>query len=491
MKTIDVVDTTLRDAHQCLWATRMTTAMMLPVADTLDRVGFHAMDFMGMIQFDVCVRYLKEDPWERIRQVRRRMTRTPLKAAIRSMSLVGFDMLAEDVNLLWVERLVANGIRQVVAFDALADLDNIIPQLLHAKRLGARAIGALVFCESPVHPDSLYAAKAKELVERAHVDAIMIKDSGGLLTPDRIRTLVPAMKASIGPDIPLQLHSHCITGLAPLVYLEGVKHGVDQVDCSIAPLANGPAQPATQTTVANLRAMGYQVNVDNALIDEVADHFHRVALQEGKPLGVPMAYDAFHYQHQVPGGMLTNLRFQLEQAGLADRYDHVLAEIAQIRRELGWPIMVTPFAQLVATQAVLNVVQGERYKVVPDEVRKYALGYYGKLLAPVEPDVLDRIVANSSPSIPLEPQRAPPAVDALRKKYPDASDDERLLRFMFAGTQVDEMLAAGAMKTTYAFETPLARLLSELARRPKLARLAIEKGALRIEVSHRGAEVAR
>lgn len=484
MKTIDIVDTTLRDAHQCLWATRMTTAMMLPVADRMDRIGFHALDFMGMIQFDVCVRYLKEDPWERVRQVRRRVTRTPLKAAIRSRSLVGFDMLAEDVNLLWVERLVANGIRQVVAFDALADLDNIIPQLRHAKALGVRPIGALVFCESPVHPDSLYATKARELVDRAGVEAIMIKDSGGLLTPDRIRTLVPAMKASIGPDIPLQLHSHCITGLAPLVYLEGVKHGVDQVDCAIDPLANGPAQPATQTIAANLRAMGYEVDVDDALIDEVGAHFREVALQEGKPLGVPMAYDAFHYEHQVPGGMLTNLRFQLEQAGLQDKYDHVLHEIAQIRRELGWPIMVTPFAQLVATQAVFNVVQGERYKVVPDEVRKYALGYYGKLLAPVEPDVLDRIIANSSPSIPLEPEPPPPAVEALRRKYPEATDDERLLRFMFAGGQVDEMLAAGPMKTEYAFHQPLQALLAALAKRPKLAYVSVRKRDFHLELSN-------
>lgn len=484
MKTIDIIDTTLRDAHQCLWATRMTTAMMLPVADEMDRIGFHALDFMGMIQFDVCVRYLKEDPWERVRQVRKRVTRTPLKAAIRSRSLLGFDMLAEDVNLLWVERLIANGIRQIVAFDALADLDNIIPQLRHAKALGVRPIGALVFCESPVHPDSLYATKAKELVDRAGVEAIMIKDSGGLLTPDRIRTLVPAMRASVGPGIPLQLHSHCITGLAPLVYLEGVKHGVDQVDCAIDPLANGPAQPATQTIVANLRAMGYEVNVDDVLIEEVGRHFREVARQEGKPLGIPMAYDAFHYEHQVPGGMLTNLRFQLEQAGLQGKFHHVLAEIAQIRRELGWPIMVTPFAQLVATQAVFNVVQNERYKVVPDEVRKYALGYYGKLLAPVEPNVLDRIVANSSPSIPLEPEPPPPAVEALRRKYPDANDDERLLRFMFAGSQVDEMLAAGPMKTEYAFQKPLESLLAALAKRPKFAYVRIQKQDFDLELSN-------
>jgi len=487
MKRIEIVDTTLRDAHQCLWATRMTTAMMLPVVERMDRIGFHALDFMGMIQFDVCVRYLKEDPWERIRRVRERMPRTPLKAAIRSRSLVGFDMLAEDVNLLWIDRLHANGIRQVVAFDALADLDNIVPQLVHARRLGMHAIGALVFCESPVHPDTLYAQKARELVDRAGVGTIMIKDSGGLLTPDRIRTLVPALRASVGPGVALQLHSHCITGLAPLVYLEGVKHGIDQVDCSIAPLANGPAQPAIQTVARNLRAMGYEVGIDDALIAEVGEHFRRVAMKEGKPLGIPMAYDAFHYLHQVPGGMLTNLRFQLEQAGLDDKYEHVLVEIARIRAELGWPIMVTPFAQLVATQAVLNVVQPERYKVVPDEVRKYALGYYGKLLAPVEPDILDRIVENSSSSIPLTPAAAPPAVDALRRKYPGASDDERLLRFMFAGSQVDDMLAAGPMVTTYAFEDSLVTLLKALAKRPRMRQVSIRKGSLRLELSSRQA----
>ena len=491
MKKIDVVDTTLRDAHQCLWATRMSTAMMLPVAGKIDAIGFHAIDFMGMIQFDVCVRYLKEDPWERIRQVRRRITRTPLKAAIRSRSLVGFDMLAEDLNLLWIERLVANGIRQIVAFDALADLDNIVPQLLHAKRLGVRTLGALVFSESPVHPDRLYAEKARELVERAGVSAIMIKDSGGLLTPDRIRTLVPAMRSAVGPEIVIQLHSHCTTGLAPLVYLEAVKAGVDQIDCAIAPLANGPAQPATQTTSRNLRAMGYEVEIDDRLVDEVGEHFHRVALQEGKPLGVPVAYDAFHYEHQVPGGMLTNLRFQLEQAGLQDKFTDVLHEIAQIRRELGWPIMVTPFAQLVATQAVLNVVQGERYKVVPDEVRKYALGYYGKLLAPVEPDVLDRIVENSSPAIPLRPVAPPPAVDDLRAKYPSASDDERLLRYMFAGAQVDDMLAAGPMRTEYVFDKPLTVLLKELARRPKIGYFRVETSDVRLELVHDGASAPR
>ena len=458
------VDTTLRDAHQSLWATRMTTAMMLPVCERLNRIGYACVDFMGLIHFDVCVRYLKEDPWERIRLVRERITDVPLKSWLRSNSLIGFDVLPEDVNALWVERLAANGIGMVCAFDALADLDNIVPNLQLAKRLGLMTCGALVFCESPVHTDEFFGAKAKEFVRRAGVDWIMIKDSGGLLGIDRIRTLVPAIRAAVG-DTLIELHSHCLTGLAPVVYHEGVKLGVDLIDTSIAPLANGPAQPATQTMVANLRALGFDAALDMEAIEAVSDHFRRVAEQEDKPLGVPMAYDAFHYEHQLPGGMLTNLKYQLETVGLSDRFDEVLAECARIRRELAWPIMVTPFAQLVGTQAVFNVVNRERYKVVPDEVKKYVLGYYGKLLAPVDPEALDRIVANGSARIALRPAAPAPAVDALRRKYPGASDEERLLRFCFAGNQVDEMRAAGPMRTIYGFEQPLERLLKELVRR--------------------------
>ena len=283
--------------------------------------------------------------------------------------------------------------------------------------------------------------------------------------------------------VPLELHSHCMTGLAPLVYLEGVKLGVTQIQTSIAPLANGPAQPATQTVVRNLRSMGYAIDIDDALVDEVGAHFRSVAQQENLPLGVPMEYDQFHYEHQLPGGMLTNMKFQLQQAGLLHKFDAVLAETARVFTELGWPAMVTPFSQLVGTQAVLNVMQGERYRTVPDEVKKYALGYYGKTLAPVEPNVLDRIIANGSPRIALKPQPLAPAVPGLRRKYPNLSDEERLLRHLYAGSQVDDMLAAGPMQTGYYFDKPLVRLLKELAKRPRAGRVHVEKGDLRLTVA--------
>jgi oxaloacetate decarboxylase alpha subunit len=475
MKTIGIIDTTLRDAHQCLWATRMTTAMMLPVAETMDRCGFAQIDLAGAVQFDVCVRYLHENPWERVRLMRARVRNTPLRALLRSKNLLSFDMLPDDINELWVERLVANGFRVIGAFDGLNDVDNMLLGVSAAKRLGAYTFGALSYSVSPVHTDELYVRTACELVARGGVDAIMLKDAGGLLTPDRVRTLIPALKAAIG-EVPLEVHSHCLTGLAPLVYIEAVKLGADQIHSSIAPLANGPAQPATQTMARNLRALGFQVNIDAALIEAVGEHFRRVAEIEGLPLGVPMEYDAFHYEHQIPGGMLSNFKSQLAHAGLAHKFDELLHECARVRRELGWPIMITPFAQLVGTQAVLNVVQNERYRVVPDEVKKYALGYYGRLLAPIELGVLDRIVENGSRRIALEPQALEPAVPGLRRQYPNASDDERLLRFMFAGAQVDAMFAAGPMCTEYRFAAPIIRLLEELARRPKPGRIHVRKG---------------
>ena len=454
----------------------MTTAMMLPVAERFDRCGFEQIDLAGTIQFDVCVRFLKEDPWQRVRLMRERVRDTPLRSLVRSKNLVSFDVLPDDIIELWVERLAANGFRVVGAFDGLNDVDNMLASIQVAKRLGVYTFGALSYSLSPVHSDELYVRTARALVKRGKVDAIMLKDAGGLLTVDRIRTLVPKIKRAIG-KIPLELHSHCLTGIAPLVYLEGIAAGADQIHSSIAPLANGAAQPSTQSMAKNLRALGRRVEVDDALMEEIGEHFRRVAEQEGKPLGQLLEYDAFHYEHQVPGGMMSNFKSQLGEAGLAHKFQPLLEECARVRNELGYPIMITPFAQLVGTQAVLNVVHGERYKYVPDEVKKYALGYYGKLLAPVAPDVLDRIVENGSARVALKPQPLAPAVARLRAQYPSASDDERILRYMFAGRQVDDMLAGGKMKTEYVFEAPLVRLVRALAADKKVTRIYFSRSS--------------
>ena len=483
MREIRIIDTTLRDAHQCLWATRMTTAMMLGIADKMDRIGFESFDLLGGSGFDVCVRYLKENPWERISLMRENAPRTKLQGGMRSKGLISFDQLPDDINFLWLECLAKRGIRRVRTLDALCDYDNQGDNLRKAKELGMEAVGSVVFSISPVHTDAFYAAKTRELVVRANIDVMKLKDQGGLLTPDRIRTLVPAMLKMLPAGVPLSLHSHCITGLAPLVYIEGVKLGVSQIETSIAPLANGQAQPATQTMVRNLRSLGYTLNVNDTLIDEVSAYFARIAESEGLPVGVPAEYDEFHYQHQIPGGMLANFKFQLAQAGLSHFLPAVLEECGRIRAELGWPVMVTPFSQFVGVQAMLNVVQGERYKTVPDELKKYALGYYGKLVAPVQPDILDIIVARGSSKIALTPPPREPAVPALRKQYPNMSDEERLLRYCYKGSQVDEMLAGGPMKTVYTFDQPVVQLIRELAKRRLPGRVFIEKGAMRLDLS--------
>jgi oxaloacetate decarboxylase (Na+ extruding) subunit alpha len=482
---VEIIDTTLRDGQQCLWATRMTAAMMAPIAEAMDRAGFAMVDFMAPVQFDVCVRYLREDPWEKARFFRSKFVNTPLRGYCRSKSLVGFSMVPDDVVEMWIERLHANGFRVVGTLDALFDVDNMLVSVRHAKRVGLYSVGALVFCESPVHTDDVYARTAKALVERGGVDAIMIKDSGALLTPDRIRTLVPALQAVVGGR-PIELHSHCNTGLAPLVYLEAVRLGVRQLHTSIAPLASGPAQPSTQLTLSNLDLSGFRTRVDRTDVDDISDYLTELAGREGFPLGQPMEYDISHYRHQMPGGMLTNWRNQLRQIGIEDRFDEILDEIARIRPELGWPIMVTPFSQIIAVQAMLNVLHGDRYRSVPDEVKMYALGHFGKLLAPIEQNVLDRIIENGSSKISLQPQPLQPALPQLRAAYPSASDDERLLRYMFPGNEVDQMLTTGRLKVSVPGRSAVANLVEALASRPAVRYLEVERKGARVVYSRKG-----
>ena len=479
-REIRIIDTTLRDAHQCLWSTRMRTEHMLPILPLMDEVGYESVDLMGTVQFDVAVRYLQEDPWERVRRVHQAAPHTRFRSLIRSKSLAAFDFLPDDVNKLWVERLYANGFRVIGAFDGLNDVDNIVEQLKHAKKLGAYTFGALSFCESPLHTDEHYVKTAKALIDRADVSCIMIKDAGGLLTVDRIRTLVPALRQVV-KDRPLELHSHCLTGLAPLVYLEGAKIGCDQLHLSIKPLANGAAQPAVQTVARNLRELGFAVNIDDALIDKVSEHFAAIAKREGKPIGVPVEYDNFHYTHQMPGGMLSNFREQLRVAGLSHKFDELLEECGRVRAELAWPIMITPFSQFVGTQAVFNVIHGERYAIVPNEVKKYVLGYYGRLLGPVDPNVLDRIVESGAKDIPLKPKPLEPLVPVLRKKYPSASDDELLLRVMFAGNQVDDMKKAAARRPPA--QTNVVEALKTILTEKRKGSVSIKRGGLELNVT--------
>lgn len=478
MPEIDFIDTTLRDAHQSLWATRMTTAMMLPIAPVIDRAGYKLVDLMGTVQFDACVRYLREDPWERIRLIHKAMPNTPLGSGFRSEGLTGFNIVPDSLVCLWIERLVANGISEVLIMESLHDWDNIAPYVEAARATGAKVKIPLVFCESPVHTDGYYGRKTRELMKSLKPDAVYVKDANGVITPERVKTLVPAIQKHL-KGMPLELHSHCTTGLAPLAYLEAIKLGVRTLHTAVPPLANGASQPSITNVVANARRLGFTCAIDDDAVAEESEHFRYVARREGKPEGAPVEYDVFQYQHQIPGGMISNLQFMLAERNLAHRLEEVLEEVARIRVEWGYPIMVTPFSQILGTQAMLNVVTGRRYSMAPQETIMYILELYGRSPAPIDQNVKDKILGLPEAKNLLNWTPPQPSIGELRQKLgrPQISDDEFLLRMLFAAEHVEATIAAGPMKTTYPKgDKPVMTLIDELTSRRNSAYIHVRKG---------------
>lgn len=480
MKPLDFVDVTLRDGHQSLWATRMTTAMFFPILSRMDAIGFKVIDFTGAMHFEVQVRFLREDPWERIRLARRIVEKTPLNCWMRPRNVISFETMPDDVIALWIRRLAANGIRRLTTFDALFDTSNMVLPIKTAKEAGISFLAALPYSLSPVHTDELYARTARTLLGIG-ADAILLKDPGGLLTPERIRTIVPAIQAELGGK-PLEIHSHCLTGLAPLCYLEAIRLGVDAVQTAISPLANGSSLPASEQIARHAKRLGRRVPVDEAGLEEMAAHFHRVASATGKPVGRPVEYDPRQYEHQLPGGMISNLRAQLVQIGLGHRLEEVLDEVARVRVELGYLNVVTPFAQLVGTQAVINVVQGERYRTIPDEVVKYALGHLGKPIAPIDPNVLDRILATPAASQRAAQEPPTPLLKKARARFGKISDDELLLRICIPDEYMQALRAAGPVKTSLpsVLTTPLPDLVRNILNQRRAGYIRVEAHGLKL-----------
>ncbi len=477
MKMINFIDTTLRDGHQSLWATRMKTAHMLPVAPLIDQAGFKSVELMGTVHFDACLRYLREDPWERIRLLNAALPHTPLGALIRSKSLTSFNIVPDSVISLWVKRCAANGIKRLMIFDALHDWSNLAISVAAAKAEGIEVSVPLVYSLSPVHTDEFYGQKTVEMIASLDPDTVMIKDSIGLLTPERVRTLVPAIKRHIG-DRSLEMHSHCTTGLGPLCCLESVKLGVDTLYTCVSPLANGPSHPSVENMAMNLRRLGFATPIDQSAVEGIADHFLYVARREGMAVGVPAEYDAFQYVHQVPGGMITNLKFMLSQRNMGHRIGEVLEEISVIREEWGYPVMITPFSQIVGTQAVLNVLLGERYKTTTAEGARYVFGHYGKTPAPVEPNVLDRMSQTAEGKKFMNWEQPQPDIEDLRKEIgrPGINDDELLLRILFPEEHVNATQAAGPIQTRYPRgDKPLMALIQELAGRKDFRSIHVQK----------------
>ena len=464
-KSVSLIDVTLRDAHQSLWATRMTTAMMRTTAPLLDEAGFEAIDLVGGAVFDVCVRYLREDPWERMRLVSDWVRKTPLIVHHRGQSLFTFELFSDDVVELTAERIFANGIRYHTLYDALNDMRNLEVPVRAAKKAGLHVVAGIVYTHSPVHTDAYYEKKVRELLKLG-VDGVFIKDPSGLLTPERVVTLARCAKNACG-ELPLQLHTHCLSGLALYVALQAIEHGVDVVHTATSTLANGASHPPTELFVRNARRRGFTVNLELEPVTQVAERLKYIAGREGQPLGVPQEYDEFHFHHQVPGGMISNLKSQIAPLGIAHRLEEILEEAGHVRRELGYPIVVSPFAQYILTQAVLNVMGKERYDNVPDEVRKYALGYYGEIPGPIDPDIHDKITRGAEPVTGRPGGLIDPVLKGIRRERgPFASDDDLLLAAYYGEKEYRALKEVGPINTAYPLEnTPLLTLVKEIAAR--------------------------
>jgi oxaloacetate decarboxylase (Na+ extruding) subunit alpha len=489
MAEIGLVDVSIRDGNQSLWgATGLNTAQILQIAGPLDRVGFRAIDFSSSTAMAVAVRYFRENPWERLRRVRAAMPRTPLQLITTGLRFIAWQQADPHFMRLVYRALQANGIRRFIMLDPMHDAASILAAARIIKEEGdAQVMGALTFTLSAVHTDQFYADLARKLAASPDIDLFYIKDPGGLMSPERIRTLAPAVRAAIGRKT-LEIHAHCTIGYGALSSLSGVETGmIDTVHVGIGPLGEGSSLPEATRMVANLREAGHSVDIDDAALANVSNYWSRLATAEGLPCGTPQAFDASFLRHQIAGGVMTTTLRQLEELNLADRFAAVIAETEQVRAELGYPIMVTPFPQMVMSQALFNVIGARRYAQVSDQVIRYILGKFGRPTSPVDPAVeaaiLDRPRAKD-----IAAEADFPTLADLRKRFGSAiNDEEFLLRAVMPDDQVNAMLSAGSARATYTPEAaPLFALLRHLAARPAARDIVIERPGLRIAL-HSGA----
>lgn len=389
-----ITDTSLRDAHQSLIATRMTTEEILPIVDKIDKVGYHSIECWGGATFDACVRFLNEDPWERLRKIRDKAKNSKLQMLLRGQNLLGYKHYADDVVDYFVQKSIANGMDIIRIFDALNDLRNIERSIKACKKEGGHAQGAFSYTVSPFHSLEQFIKDAKTFVEMG-ADSICIKDMAGLLTPYQAYDLVKALKENI--KVPIQLHTHYTSGVGSMTYLKAIEAGVDVVDCAISPMALGTSQPPVEPLVATLQGTKVDTGYDLNLLNEIADYFNKLRdkyLASGLLNTKVMGVDVNALIYQVPGGMLSNLVSQLKQAGKEDKYLDVLKEVPRVREDLGYPPLVTPTSQIVGTQAVMNVIAGERYKMVPKETKGIVKGEYGKTPAPISDEIVKKIIGD-------------------------------------------------------------------------------------------------
>ena len=477
-RVVEIVDTTTRDGNQSLWsATGLTTADIVAIAPTIDRVGFRAVDFTSSTHMAVAVRFHREDPWERLRLVRAAMPETKLSFITSGMRFITWVPADEDVMRLAFRCVARNGIRRFQVVDPSNDPERLRRVAALARQEGVEEIVlGLTYSISEVHTHTYYAERAAALADCAEMDAFYLKDPGGLLTPDAVRELAPHFVAAAG-DRPVELHSHCTIGLAPLVYAEGLRAGFQVLHTAVGPLARGTSNPAVETTLRDLEAEGRSHRLDLEALDAMAEHFRAIGAERGLPVGHPQEFDATYYHHQLAGGMVSTTRRMLEELRRPELFAAALEEVGHVRAEMGYPIIVTPVSQLVATQAVRNVIDAERWSNVSDETIRYFLGHYGEPAAPVASEVADRVLslARVDELRHLEPLQ----LEGARARFGRGiSDEELLLRLTMPAEQVDAMLASSpaSAPAVRPARHPVVTLLREVEKRPSLTQLRVRKG---------------
>ena len=430
MAKVKITETVLRDSHQSLIATRMTTEQMLPILEELDKVGYHSLEAWGGATFDSCLRFLDEDPWERLRIIRSKVKNTKLQMLFRGQNILGYRHYADDVVEYFVQKSIANGIDIIRIFDALNDARNLQTAIKATKKEGGHVQAAISYTISPVHSSEAFAKYAKELEEMG-ADSICIKDMSGLLTPYTAYDLVKTLKSTV--KIPIQLHTHYTTGLASMTILKAIEAGVDIVDTAISPMAMGTSQAPTEAIVATLQGTEYDTGLDLKQLDKVCKYFTPLReeyLKSGLLDPKVLKVDVNCLLYQVPGGMLSNMVSQLKQMGQSDKLNEVLEEIPRVREDAGYPPLVTPTSQIVGNQAVLNVIMGERYKSVSKEFKGIVKGEYGRTPAPIKPEFVKKILGNEKPITYRPADDLKPELDDLREKVkPWMEQEEDVLSY--------------------------------------------------------------
>ena len=486
MTKVRFVDTTLRDGQQSLWAYNMRTGMMVPVAEQMDRAGFEAIELGGPVELPKCIKELREDPWERYRLIIPKFKKTPLRLIHGTRS--GFAIYPEALHQLYDTCMANVGVTEVRISDSWNDPADWSWRVKQAKNAGLKPIINLIYTVSPRHTDAHFAEKTREAIKLG-VYRVILKDPGGILTPERTKTLAPAVMNAAG-DTTVELHTHCTTGLGTLCCLEAIKSGMTNINAAIPPLADGSSNPSVFNVAMNARALGYKTLLDEEPLRAVTKFLTACAKQDNLPIGKTPEYDYGQYVHQIPGGMISNLRYQLGRVGMGGKIEQTLDEAARVRAEFGYPIMVTPLSQFVGSQAAINVIVGERYREVTDQTIEYAMGIWGKEGAELmDPNVKEQILNRPRAKEIAERPHPTDSLQELRRKYggSGASDEDVLLRFFSSREDVERMRAAGPPRTYSTQGHPLVDLLERLSKHNERRSVVIQRPNFSLRMERRRA----